>query len=77
VTLGVVAGVLLIASGVVLASRSPKAQALPLVAAIACLAVFLLIPRMSIFSKMLGIGFPIALLLFLRLGRGQPTRTVA
>lgn len=77
VTLGVLVGVLLIASGIVLASRSPKSQVLPLVAAIACLAVFALIPRMSIFSKMLGIGFPIALLLFLRFGRGQPTRTVA
>ena len=77
VTLGVVVGVLLIASGIVLASRSPKSQVLPLVAAIACLAVFVLIPRMSIFSKMLGIGFPIALLLFLRFGRGQPSRTIA
>jgi hypothetical protein len=45
------------------------------------LAVFVLIgvafPRMSIFSMMLGIGFPIALLLFLRFGRGESARIVA
>jgi hypothetical protein len=81
VTLVVVAGVLLLAAGIALASRSARAPALSLGAAIACLAVFILIgvalPRMSIFSMMLGIGFPIALLLFLRFGRGQPTRMVA
>lgn len=81
VTLGVVAGILLLASGVALASRSPKAPALSFGAAIFCLAVFVLIgvavARMSIFSTMLGIGFPIALLLFLRLGRGQPGRMIA
>jgi hypothetical protein len=32
---------------------------------------------MSIFSTMLGIGFPIALLLFLRLGRGPSSRMMA
>jgi len=81
VTLVVAAGVLLLTSGVALASRSARAPALSLGAALACLAVFVLIgvafPRMSIFSMMLGIGFPIALLLFLRFGRGESARIVA
>lgn len=80
VTLGVVAGLLLLASGIALASGSPKAPSLSFGAAVFCLAVFVLIgvavARMSIFSTMLGIGFPIALLLFLRRGRGQPARMI-
>ncbi|MEO8334983.1 MAG: hypothetical protein ABI664_08425 [bacterium] len=81
VTLGVVAGVLLLAAGVAQAMHSARAPALALGAALTCLAVFVLIgvllPRMSIFSTILGIGFPIVLLLFLRFGRGQPARMVA
>jgi hypothetical protein len=81
VALVVAAGILLVASGLALASRSARAPALSLAAAITCLAVFVLIgvalPRMSIFSMMLGIGFPIALLLFLRFGRGQSERMIA
>ena len=81
VALVVVVGVLLIAAGIALATRSARAPALSLGAAITCLAVFVLIsvalPRMSIFSIMLGIGFPIALLLFLRLGRSHSERMIA
>lgn len=81
VTLAVVAGVLLLASGIAQSVRSTKAPMLSLSAAITCLAVFTLVgivlPRMSIFSTILGIGFPIVLLLFLRLGGGQPGRATA
>ncbi len=81
VAVGVVAGVLLLAAGVAQAVRSARAPALALGAAITCLTVFVLIgvllPRMSIFSTILGIGFPIILLLFLRFGRGQAARMVA
>ncbi|MEO5816802.1 MAG: hypothetical protein ABIT20_16125 [Gemmatimonadaceae bacterium] len=81
VALVVIAGVLLLAAGVAEATRSTRAPTLALGAAVTCLAVFVLIglvlPRMSILSMMLGIGFPIVLLLFLRFGRGQPARMVA
>jgi hypothetical protein len=81
VALVVIAGVLLLAAGVAEAARSTKAPTLALGAAITCLAVFvfigLVLPRMSIFSMILGIGFPIVLLLFLRFGRGQSARMIA
>jgi uncharacterized membrane protein YhaH (DUF805 family) len=81
VTLAIVAGVLLLAAGIAQILRAARAPALSLTAAVTCLAVFALIlvvsPRMSIFSTLLGIGFPIALLLFLRLGGGQSTRAIA
>lgn len=67
--LGVAAGALLVASAIAMLRRSPGAAALAQGAAIACLAVFALVrifsPMFSIFSTMLGIGFPIALLIFL------------
>jgi hypothetical protein len=70
-----VAGVLLLTSGVALLRRTPGAPEWARGAAIACLAVFALIGlvpgRLSIFSMMLGIGFAIALLLFLRLHGGR------
>jgi hypothetical protein len=60
--LGAAAGALLVASAIAMLRRSPGA-------AVACLAVFALVrifsPMFSIFSTMLGIGFPIALLIFL------------
>jgi hypothetical protein len=81
VGLGVVAGVLLIAAGIAQAKRAASASTVSFAAAITCLLVFVLIgpvlSRMSIFSTMLGIGFPIALLLFLRLGRGSSSRMMA
>jgi hypothetical protein len=67
---GVLAGALLAASAIALLRRSPGATALATGAAITCLAVFALVallrPMFSIFSTILGIGFPIVLLLFLR-----------
>jgi len=82
-TFAVAAGVLLVVAGVQLLRRSPGAAALARGAAVACLAVFVIItlatPMLSIFSTMLGIGFPIALLLFLfwTRGRGQSVPTTA
>lgn len=75
-TIAVAAGVLLVASGVRLLRQSPGATALARGAAVTCLAVFVVItfskPMLSIFSTILGIAFPIALLLFLRTrGRGR------
>jgi hypothetical protein len=73
--MGTVAGVLLVAAAIALLRRSPGAVAFAQAAAIACLAVFvsvrLLRPMFSILSTMLGIGFPIVLLLFLRWSRGR------
>jgi hypothetical protein len=81
VALGVLAGALLIAAGIAQAKRTASASTVSFAAAITCLLVFVLIgpvlSRMSIFSTMLGIGFPIALLLFLRLGRGPSSRMMA
>jgi hypothetical protein len=72
---GVVAGALLVASAIALLRRSPSAAALATGAAIACLAVFVIValvrPMFSIFADILGIGFPIAMLLFLRGARGK------
>lgn len=74
-TLGAVAGALLAASGIALLRRAPGAAAWARGAAITCLAVFVFIGlvklRLSIFAIILGIGFPIALLLFLRWTRGR------
>ena len=81
VILAATAGVLLLAAGIAQVVRSARAPALALTAAVTCLTVFALIlvvsPRMSIFSTILGIGFPMLLLLFLRFGRGQPARMMA
>jgi hypothetical protein len=74
-TMGAVAGALLVAAGIALLRRTPGAAAWARGAAITCLAVFVFIglvtPRMSIVATLLGIGFPIALLLFLRWTRGR------
>jgi hypothetical protein len=72
---GVAAGALLVAAAIALLRRSPGAAVLATGAAIACLAVFVLValvrPMFSIFADILGIGFPIAMLLFLRGARGK------
>ena len=74
-TLGVVAGALLLAAGVGLLRGSSRAAVRAQGAAITCLAVFAVItlaaPRMSVFTTLLGFGFPIALLVYLRLTGGQ------
>lgn len=74
-TFAVAAGVLLVVAGVQLLRRSHAAMALARGAAVACLAVFVIItlakPMLSVFSTLLGIGFPIALLLFLFWTRGR------
>lgn len=80
-TIAVVAGVLLLAAGIALLRGSAKAAELALGAALTCLVVFVLVglvkPQMSTFATLIGIGFPIALLLFLRVTRGQgPIRSV-
>ena len=73
--MGEVAGALLVTSGIALLRHAPGAAAWARGAAITCLAVFVFIglvtPRLSIVATMLGIGFPIALLLFLRWTRGR------
>jgi hypothetical protein len=63
--------------------NSPRAAARAQGAAITCLAAFVLVavgaPRMGLFANVLGIGFPIALLIFLRWtrGRGPSAPTIA
>jgi hypothetical protein len=74
--LGAAVGALMVAAGVVLIRGSRRAETFARVAALACLAVFVGVravqPIFSIFASMLGIGFPIMLLVFLRLkGRGS------
>ena len=81
-TLVVVAGVLLLVSGIALIRRATRAAELAVGAATACLLVFVFVGlvtgRMSMFAMILGIGFPVALLLFLQITRGRgpslPTR---
>jgi hypothetical protein len=74
-SIAVAAGVLLVVTGVRLLRRSSGAAALARGAAVTCMAVFVLItltqPMLSIFSTIFGIGFPIALLLFLHWTRGR------
>jgi hypothetical protein len=77
----VAAGALLVVAGVQLLRRSARAASQARGAAVACLAVFVIItlaaPMLSIFSTILGIGFPIALLLFLYRGKGQSVASTA
>ena len=74
-TIGTVAGMLLLSAGITLLRGSARAAELAMGAAITCLGVFVLVglvkPQMSMFATLLGIGFPIALLLYLRVSRGQ------
>ena len=64
--LGVVAGTLLLAAGIGLLRGSQRAAVRAQGAAVTCLGVFVLItlaaPRMSVFTTLLGFGFPVALL---------------
>jgi|SRR3954463_1077695 cation transport ATPase len=73
--LGLLAGALLFAAGIGLLRQSSRAAMRANVGAITCLAAFALItvaaPRMSVLTTILGIGFPIALLFFLRWTRGR------
>ena len=73
--LGVVAGALLLAAGIGLLRGSRRAAVRAQGAAVTCLGVFALItlaaPRMSLLTTLLGVGFPVALLLFLRRSRVQ------
>jgi hypothetical protein len=74
-TVGTVAGVFLLAAGVALLRRSPGAVPLARAAAVTCIVVFFLIsyvvPMMGYFAQILGMGFPVILLLYLRRGRGR------
>jgi hypothetical protein len=73
--MGVAAAGLLLGSGVALLRGSPGAVPMARGAAVTCIVVFLLIsyvlPMMGYFAQILGIGFPIVLLLHLRRGRGE------
>jgi hypothetical protein len=80
--LGTVGGVLLVASAIAMLRRSPNAAALAQGSAIACLTVFvavtLISPRFSSIATILGICFPVALLVYFRFtgGRASLPRTV-
>jgi hypothetical protein len=82
-TLGLFAGALLFAAGIALFRNSPRAPVRAQGAAITCLALYAVVavaaPRMSLLTNILGIGFPIALLFFLRWtrGRGSSAPTIA
>ncbi|HEV7994331.1 MAG TPA: hypothetical protein VGP25_21080 [Gemmatimonadaceae bacterium] len=75
VALGLVAAALLVGAGIAMLRRGRDAAALARVAAVGCLVMVVLIrfvqPWMSIFGLLLGIGFPIALLVFLFLTRSS------
>jgi hypothetical protein len=76
------AGGLLVASAIAMLRGAKGAVSLAQGSAIACIAVFALVaalhPIFSILSTMLGIGFPIALLLYLRLTQGRgPSEAIA
>lgn len=83
VILTVVAGALLLVAGIAMLRRSPGAVQWAQAAAVACLTVVVLVRLvhgwMSIFGTILGIVFPIALLLYLRRtrGRGSSAPTMA
>jgi hypothetical protein len=73
--MGVAAAGLLLGSGVALLRGSPGAVPMARGAAITCMAVFFLIsyvlPMMGYFAQILGMGFPVILLLYLWRGRGE------
>ncbi len=81
-TVAAAAGALLVASAIAMLRGAKGAVSLAQGSAIACIAVFALVaalrPIFSILSTMLGIGFPIALLLYLRLTQGRgPSEAIA
>lgn len=73
--LGALAGVSIVAAGVLLLRRSDGAMTLAQAAALACLAAFVLMllvsPRLSVFANILGIGFPALLIAYVQLRRGN------
>lgn len=72
--LGAAAGVFLLTSGIALLRRTPGATSYATRVALACLGVFIItgfvVPRMSAFATLLGIAFPIAMLIFVRISSG-------
>ena len=70
ITLVFAVSALLLGSGIALLARGPRAINLARVAALSCLVVFAALaalrPGFSIASLLLGMGFPVAALLFLR-----------
>ena len=80
-TIAALAAALMIASAVALLRRTPRAAAFAQSAAITCLAVFACIaairPMFSGMATLLGIGFPIAMLVFLFSTRGRSTPSMA
>jgi hypothetical protein len=75
VALAVVLGVLLVAAGVALLRGAAIASTLAALAAVCWLALVVIVravhPWMSIFSMLLAVVFPIALLLYVWMGRGR------
>jgi hypothetical protein len=78
---GAAAGATLMIAGVVLLRRSPRAMVWAWTSAFTCVTLFglnaVLFPRLSVLSTLLGIGLPIALLIYLHVGRGRPGATIA
>ena len=74
-SMGMLAGLLLLASGIMLLRGSARARVTANVAAVACLVVFaftgFVMPLLSLFATILGIGFPIVLLIVMRVGSGR------
>lgn len=80
--LAILAGGALLVAGVALLRRAPRSVVGARIAAVTCIATFALIgllqPMLSALALLLGIAFPIALLIFLAMGRGRgeaPPRT--
>lgn len=73
--LGAVAGVLLVASAIAMLRHSRNASTIAQGSAIACLAIFasitLISPRFSVIATILGICFPVALLIYFRAAGGR------
>lgn len=75
ILLAIVSGVAMFVAGISMLRSAPRAPFLARTAAVTCLAVFALIgalvPLLSMFSILLGVGFPIALLIFMAAHRGR------
>jgi len=78
VALGVLGGIVLMVAGVVMIRRGARAASQALGMAAACLVAFVLIgfvaPVMSGLAMLLGLGFPVVLVLFLFWRRGRAPR---
>jgi hypothetical protein len=82
IVLAILAGVTMLVAGISMLRGAPRAPFLARAAAVTCLAVFALIgalvPLLSIFSILIGVGFPIALLIYFGTHRAlgeRPPRT--